>query len=346
MAHSGQKSFLVGSDRIKGMIQGGPMKKIAVLTSGGDAPGMNAAIRSVVRSAVHHDWEVMGVRNGYEGLINGVMMPLGTRDVGGILQRGGTILGSARSPEFKTEKGQIEAIRSLNAQGIEGLVVIGGNGSQTGSFALHKLGFPVVGIASTIDNDLYGSDITIGVDTALNIALEAIDRLKITASSHQRAFLVELMGRNCGYLALMAAIAGGAEYVVLPEFESDPEEIAKVLSDAYEKGKAHAIVVVAEGAKYNANALDAYFIEHRERLGFDLRVTILGPTQRVGTPSAYDRVFASRLGAAAVEQLALENHGVLVGELKGELVATPLEQVAGRSKPLDQKLFELQKILD
>jgi 6-phosphofructokinase 1 len=328
------------------MIQGGPMKKIAVLTSGGDAPGMNAAIRSVVRSAVHHDWEVMGVRNGYEGLINGVMMPLGTRDVGGILQRGGTILGSARSPEFKTEKGQIEAIRSLNAQGIEGLVVIGGNGSQTGSFALHKLGFPVVGIASTIDNDLYGSDITIGVDTALNIALEAIDRLKITASSHQRAFLVEVMGRNCGYLALMAAIAGGAEYVVLPEFESDPEEIAKVLSDAYEKGKAHAIVVVAEGAKYNANALDAYFIEHRERLGFDLRVTILGHTQRGGTPSAYDRVFASRLGAAAVEQLALENHGVLVGELKGELVATPLEQVAGRSKPLDQKLFELQKILD
>jgi 6-phosphofructokinase 1 len=322
------------------------MKKIAVLTSGGDAPGMNAAIRSVVRSAVHRGWEVMGVRNGYEGLINGIMVPLGTRDVGGILQRGGTILGSARSPEFKTEKGQIEAIRSLNAQGVEGLVVIGGNGSQTGSFALHKLGFPVVGIASTIDNDLYGSDITIGVDTALNIALEAIDRLKITASSHQRAFLIEVMGRNCGYLALMAAIAGGAEYVVLPEFESDPEEIAKVLSDAYEKGKAHAIVVVAEGAKYNASALDAYFTEHRERLGFDLRVTILGHTQRGGTPGAYDRVFASRLGAAAVEQFALENYGVLVGQIKGEMVATPLEQVAGRSKPLDQKLLELQRILD
>ncbi len=322
------------------------MKKIAVLTSGGDAPGMNAAIRSVVRSAVHRGWEVMGVRNGYEGLINGIMVPLGTRDVGGILQRGGTIHGSARSPEFKTEKGQIEAIRSLNAQGVEGLVVIGGNGSQTGSFALHKLGFPVVGIASTIDNDLYGSDITIGVDTALNIALEAIDRLKITASSHQRAFLIEVMGRNCGYLALMAAIAGGAEYVVLPEFESDPEEIAKVLSDAYEKGKAHAIVVVAEGAKYNASALDAYFTEHRERLGFDLRVTILGHTQRGGTPGAYDRVFASRLGAAAVEQFALENYGVLVGQIKGEMVATPLEQVAGRSKPLDQKLLELQRILD
>jgi 6-phosphofructokinase 1 len=322
------------------------MKKIAVLTSGGDAPGMNAAIRAVVRTGVVRGWEVMGIRDGYEGLINGIMIPLGTRDVGGILQRGGTILGSARSEEFKTEKGQIKAIRSLNEVGIEGLVVIGGNGSQTGSFALHSHGFPVVGIASTIDNDLVGSDITIGVDTALNIALEAIDRLKITASSHKRAFLVEVMGRKCGYLALMAAIAGGAEYVVLPEFESDPEEIAKVLTDAYEKGKAHAIIVVAEGAKYNANALDAYFTEHRERLGFDLRVTILGHTQRGGTPGAYDRVFASRLGAAAVEQLANGNFGVLVGQIKGEFVATPLEQIAGKTKQLDKRLLDLQRILD
>jgi 6-phosphofructokinase 1 len=322
------------------------MKKIAVLTSGGDAPGMNAAIRAVVRTAISRGWEVMGIRDGYEGLINGIMIPLGTRDVGGILQRGGTILGSARSEEFKTEKGQIRAIRSLNEEGIEGLVVIGGNGSQTGSNALYKLGFPVVGIASTIDNDLVGSDITIGVDTALNIALEAIDRLKITASSHKRAFLIEVMGRKCGYLALMAAIAGGAEYVVLPEFETDPEEIAQVLTDAYEKGKAHAIIVVAEGAKYNANTLDAYFKEHRERLGFDLRVTILGHTQRGGTPGAYDRVFASRLGAAAVEQLANGNYGVLVGQIKGEFVATPLEQVAGKTKLLDKRLFELQRILD
>jgi 6-phosphofructokinase 1 len=322
------------------------MKKIAVLTSGGDAPGMNAAIRAVVRTAVVRGWEVMGIRDGYEGLINGIMIPLGTRDVGGILQRGGTILGSARSEEFKTEKGQIKAIRSLNEVGIEGLVVIGGNGSQTGSFALHKLGFPVVGIASTIDNDLVGSDITIGVDTALNIALEAIDRLKITASSHKRAFLIEVMGRKCGYLALMAAIAGGAEYVVLPEFETDPEEVAKVLTDAYEKGKAHAIIVVAEGAKYNANGLDAYFKEHRERLGFDLRVTILGHTQRGGTPGAYDRVFASRLGAAAVEQLAIGSFGVLVGQIKGEFVATSLEQIAGKTKQLDKRLLDLQRILD
>jgi len=322
------------------------MKKIAVLTSGGDAPGMNAAIRAVVRTSVSRGWEVMGVRNGYEGLINGILIPLGTRDVGGIIQRGGTILGSARCPEFETEKGQIQAIRSLNEYGIDGLVVIGGNGSQAGSYALHQHGFPVVGIASTIDNDLFGSDITIGVDTALNIALEAIDRLKITASSHQRAFLVEVMGRKCGYLALMAGIAGGAEYVVLPEFETDPEEIATILSEAYEKGKAHAIIVVAEGAKYNANALDAYFKEHRERLGFSLRVTILGHTQRGGSPSAYDRIFASRLGAAAVEQLDKGNYGVLVGQLKGEIVPTPLEQVAGKPKPLDKRLLDLQKILD
>jgi 6-phosphofructokinase 1 len=322
------------------------MKRIAVLTSGGDAPGMNAAIRAVVRTGVAKGWEVFGVKGGYEGLINGIFIPMGTRDVGGILQRGGTILGSARSEEFKTEKGQLRAIRSLNEIGIEGLVVIGGNGSQTGSYFLHKHGFPVVGVASTIDNDLFGCDVTIGVDTALNIALEAIDRLKTTASSHQRAFLIEVMGRNCGYLALMAAIAGGAESVVLPEIEVDPEHIAEVLTSAYEKGKQHAIVVVAEGAKYNATALDAYFVEHRERLGFDLRVTILGHTQRGGNPSAIDRILASKLGAAATAQLEKGEYGVLMGEIKGEIVATPLEEVINHPKALDRALLDLAKILD
>lgn len=322
------------------------MKRIAVLTSGGDAPGMNAAIRAVVRTGVAKGFEVFGVKGGYEGLINGRFIPLGTRDVGGMMQRGGTMLGSARSEEFKTEKGQLHAIRSLNEAQIEGLVVIGGNGSQTGSLMLHRHGFPVVGVASTIDNDLYGCDVTIGVDTALNIALEAIDRLKTTASSHQRAFLIEVMGRKCGYLALMAAIAGGAESVVLPEIDVDPEHIAEVLTSAYEKGKEHAIIVVAEGAKYNANALDAYFTEHRERLGFDLRVTILGHTQRGGTPSAYDRILASRLGAAAVEQINKGNYGVLVGEIKDEIVTTPLEEVVSHPKELDRSLIELAKVLD
>ncbi|GIV66224.1 MAG: 6-phosphofructokinase [Chloroflexota bacterium] len=322
------------------------MRRIAVLTSGGDAPGMNAAIRAVVRTAAIRGWEVYGVRNGYEGLIDGKIFPLGARDVGGILQRGGTILGSARSPEFKTEAGQLKAIRSLNQFGIEGLVVIGGNGSQTGSLALHRHGFPVVGVASTIDNDLYGSDITIGVDTALNIALEAIDRLKITASSHQRAFLVEVMGRDCGYLALMASIAGGAEAVVIPEVEVDPEEIAQRLVRAYERGKAHAIVVVAEGAKYNATKLGSYFEKHRERLGFDLRVTILGHVQRGGDPGAYDRILASRLGAGAVEALERGEYGVLVGMIKSQVTTTPLEEVVSNKKQIDLKLFELAKMLD
>lgn len=322
------------------------MKKIAVLTSGGDAPGMNAAIRAVVRTGIANGWEAFGVRNGYEGLIDGKIIPMGAREVGGILQRGGTVLGSARSLEFKTKAGQLKAIRTLNQYDIEGLVVIGGNGSQTGALALHNLGFPVVGVASTIDNDLYGSDITIGVDTALNIALEAIDRLKITASSHQRAFLVEVMGRNHGYLAMMAAIAGGAEEVVLPELEIDPEDIATTLTDAYERGKQHAIVVVAEGAKYNANALDEYFKQHRERLGFDLRVTILGHVQRGGAPQAYDRILASRLGAGAVDALARGEYGVLVGMVKGAVTTTPLTEVVNTPKKLDPALIELAKRLD
>ncbi|MRR29195.1 6-phosphofructokinase [bacterium] len=322
------------------------MKRIAVLTSGGDAPGMNAAIRAVVRTGIANGWEAYGVRNGYEGLIDGKLIPLGAREVGGILQRGGTVLGSARSQEFKTRAGQLKAIRTLNQSDIDGLVVIGGNGSQTGAHALNSLGFPVVGVASTIDNDLFGSDITIGVDTALNIALEAIDRLKITASSHQRAFLVEVMGRNCGYLAMMAAIAGGAEEMVLPEVEIDPEDIATTLTEAYERGKQHAIVVVAEGAKYNANALDEYFKEHRERLGFDLRVTILGHVQRGGAPQAYDRILASRLGAGAVDALARGEYGVLVGMVKSAVTTTPLEQVVNTPKKIDPALIELARRLD
>lgn len=322
------------------------MKRIAVLTSGGDAPGMNAAIRAVVRTGLHHGWEVFGVKLGYEGLISGKIVPLGARDVGGIIQRGGTILGSARSQEFKTEEGQIKAIRNLNEFGIDGLVIIGGNGSQTGSYALSRHGFPVVGIASTIDNDLFGSEITIGVDTALNIALEAIDRLKVTASSHQRAFLLEVMGRGCGYLALMSGLAGGAEMAVIPEIPVTPEQIADRLRISYEKGKAHAIIVVAEGAEYNADKLAAYFSEHRERLGFELRTTRLGYVQRGGNPGAFDRILASRLGAAATDALAKGDFGVLKGLMKGEIQSTPLEVVVNTKKQIDPNLFELAEILD
>ncbi len=321
------------------------VKQIAVLTSGGDAPGMNAAIRAVTRTAIGRGWNAFGVRNGFAGLIAGTIVPLRARDVGGIMQVGGTVLGSARCPEFKTEEGRVAALRMLSQHDIDALVVVGGNGSQTGAFELSRMGYPVVGVASTIDNDLAGSEITIGVDTALNIALEAIDRLKVTASSHQRAFLVEVMGRECGYLALMAGIAGGAELSVIPEVDTDPEEVASIVRDAYKRGKPHALVVVAEGAKQDASALAAYFAIHRERLGFELRVTTLGHVQRGGSPGASDRLLATRLGAAATEQIALGRHGVLVGSLKGEIVPTPLAEIAGKAKPLDTSLIQLAGVL-
>jgi len=321
------------------------MKRIGVLTSGGDAPGMNAAVRAVVRMGLSKNLEVYGIYQGYEGLITGEIEPLKARDVSGIIQQGGTVLGSARCPEFKTEEGRLKALRQLSQHDIEGLVVIGGNGSQSGAYALSEMGFPVVGVASTIDNDLYGSSITIGVDTALNIALEAIDRLKVTASSHQRAFLVEVMGRDCGYLALMSAIAGGAEAVVVPEIEVDPEALATELLESYKRGKSHAIIVVAEGAKYNADGLLHYFQQHRERLGFELRATTLGHVQRGGAPGAFDRLLATRLGAAAVERLAQGEHGILMGLVADAVTPTPLAEVVAKKKTLDPRLFELARVL-
>ena len=322
------------------------IQRIAVLTSGGDAPGMNAAIRSVVRCAVSKGWTTFGVRNGYQGLIDGLFEPLGTREVGGILQRGGTVLGSARCEEFKTFEGREQAIRSLNRRGVDALVVIGGNGSQAGSFALSEMGFPVVGIASTIDNDLYGSDVTLGVDTALNIALEAIDRLKVTASSHQRAFIVEVMGRNCGYIALMSGLAGGAEAITLPEIDTDIEVLADTLRLAYEHGKSHAIIVAAEGAKYNAAELTEYFKTNRDRHGFSVRSTILGHVQRGGEPTAADRVLGSKFGLGAIEAIDRGEFGVLVGIQNNHITTTPFSEVIGKSKPLDEDLLRLARILD
>jgi 6-phosphofructokinase 1 len=307
---------------------------------------MNAAIRAVIRTGLDKGWNMYGVLHGYAGLISGTIKPMGARDVGGIIQQGGTILGSARSAEFRTEEGRLQAIRSMNQMGIEGLVVIGGNGSQSGAYELSKMGVKVVGVASTIDNDLYGSEITIGVDTALNIALEAIDRLKVTASSHGRAFLVEVMGRDCGYLALMSGIAGGAEVIVLPEVETHPENIASEIRRAYERGKAHALVVVAEGAKYNANALVAYFEEHKERLGFAIRATQLGHVQRGGAPGAFDRILATRLGVAAIQYLEQDKHGALMGLNKSEITATPYPEVVGSKKHIDLSLLDLAKPLE
>ncbi|MBE3597659.1 MAG: 6-phosphofructokinase [Limnochordaceae bacterium] len=321
------------------------MKRIAVLTSGGDAPGMNAAIRSVVRVAAAHGVETMGVQQGYAGLIAGAFTPMTVRSVGGIIGMGGTVLGSARCPEFRTEQGRRQAIAQMQAHGIEGLVVIGGGGSQTGNLMLHRMGFPVAGVASTIDNDLYGFDQTLGVDTALNTALESLDRIRSTASSHHRAFLVEVMGRDCGYLALMTAIAGGAEQVVVPEVETNPDEVARELRQAYERGKSHAIVVVAEGARYNAERMAAHFREHLDQLGFELRVTVLGHVQRGGTPTAFDRMLGTLSGAMAVELLLSGRYGYIAGWLAGKVQALPLEEVVGHKRELDPKVLQLAEVL-
>jgi 6-phosphofructokinase 1 len=321
------------------------MQRLAVLTSGGDAPGMNAAIRAVARTGIARGWEVFGVRDGYSGLVEGRFEPLDARAVGGIVERGGTMLGSARCPEFREPATRDRALRQLARQGIDGLVVIGGNGSQTGSDALGRMGFPVVGVASTIDNDLYGTEMTIGVDTALNIALEAIDRLRVTAASHHRAFLVEVMGRDCGYLALMAGLAGGAEAVVIPEREIEPAELVEILSDAWRRGKQNALVVVAEGATYNANRLVAYFEAHRQQIGFPLRATQLGHVQRGGTPGAFDRLLGTRFGVAAANCIAGGQHGVLVGLQRGQIATTPLAEVVANKKQIDVSLLDLVKEL-
>jgi 6-phosphofructokinase 1 len=321
------------------------MKRVAVLTSGGDAPGMNAAVRAVTRAAIARDWEVFGVKNGYAGLLADAIEPLAARDVGGIIQRGGTVLGSARCREFAEPEGRAMALAHLAARNIDALVVVGGNGSQSGSASLAREGFRVVGVPSTIDNDLHGNDVSIGADTAINVTLEAIDRLRTTASSHHRAFVVETMGRNCGYIALMAGIGGGAEVIAIPEREVEAPEVAERLRAAYRRGKTHALVVVAEGAEHGVQALLRLYGEQRASIGFDLRLTRLGHVVRGGVPSAVDRVLATRLGAAAVDCLADGAAGMLVGDVRGDIVRTPLAEIAGRMRPADTELIELARVL-
>jgi 6-phosphofructokinase 1 len=321
------------------------MKRLAVLTSGGDAPGMNAALRAVVRVGVANGYDVFGVRHGYSGLIAGEFVALGPRDVGGIMERGGTILGTSRCAAMLTDAGQDEAVRRLREHDIRQLIVIGGEGSQAGSHALSRKGLAVVGVASTIDNDLVGSEVTIGATTAIDVALESVDRLRVTASAHGRVFLVEVMGRDSGYIAATVGIASGAEVIAVPESPTEPESIATEIRAAYERGKSHAIAVVAEGARHNAEALAAYFTQHHARLGFDLRVCRLGHVQRGGAPGVADRMLATRLGAAAVAQFGAGRAGVLVGSIAGAVVATPLADVAGRRKHLDPALLDLARVL-
>jgi 6-phosphofructokinase 1 len=319
------------------------VKTIAVLTAGGDAPGMNAAVRSVVRSALALGMRVIGVKRAYEGLTRGLMSELGARDVGGILQRGGTVLQTARFPDFAKPDMQREALRQLNAQGVEALVAIGGDGTMRGAAVLEGLGFPVVGIPASIDNDVYGTDMSIGVDTALNTIVEAIDKLRDTASAHQRAFIVETMGRSCGHLALMSGIISGAEMTLIPELETSAEEVAAAVRSAYERGKTHAIVVVAEGAKLHANALKEKL--DKMNTGFDSRVTILGHVQRGGSPSAWDRLIAARFGVTAVELLAKGEHGKMVGLNATNVTGTPLADVSTRKRAPDLEYHRMARML-
>lgn len=318
------------------------MKRIAVLTSGGDSPGMNAAIRAVVRTGICEGVDVIGIRHGYQGLIEGNFTLMDAGSVSGIINQGGTVLHSARSLEYQTPAGFQKAVDHLHQAGIDGLVVIGGNGSQRGNYELHtRADFPVIGVASTIDNDLYGSDYTIGFDTAVNTALESMDRLRDTATSHDRVFIIEVMGRSRGFVALHVGIAGGAEVVLLPEMSWELSQVVETISRGYRRGKKSCLIVAAEGAAHGETLAK----QLEEATGYETRATVLGHVQRGGTPSAADRVLASQLGAYAVKFLLAGDRGVLVGEQSNCIVTTPLEESWSKTKPLDPELLSLVQVL-
>jgi|SRR5579859_1309174 len=319
------------------------MKTIGVMTSGGDAPGMNPCLRAVVRTALGSGLRVKAIRRAFEGLVAGDFVEMGARDVGGIIQRGGTILMTGRFPEFAEMRYQRLGLRKLNEAGVEGLVVIGGEGSMNGAQALSALGFPVVGLPASIDNDVHGTQMSLGVDTALNTIIEAIDKLRDTASSHQRAFVIETMGRGSGYLALTAGIIGGAEMVLIPEQDIAAEEVAAAISDAYVRGKTHAIIVVAEGARLHGQALIDQLTAMNT--GFEFRLTILGHVQRGGRPTAFDRLLAARFGVAAVERLLAGEHGIMLGLDGRDIASTPLAEVCGHKHHPDLEYYRMARML-
>lgn len=320
-------------------------RKLAVVTSGSDSPGQNAVVRAVVRMALCLGWEPYGVERGFTGLIEGIWQPFTSRSVSNIIGRGGTILGSSRSDLLKSPTGVRQALHSLNEKGIDGLVVVGGDGSMRGAHILSEAGFPTVGVPATIENDVYGTDMAIGVDTALNTALEAVDRIKDTASSHEQAFLVEVAGQKSGYLALMAGIAGGAEMICIPEVPYVLEDVVQEIAAAYVRGKRHCIVMVAEGAEPHAVEMAAEIAKRRAETGFEVHLSLLGHIQRGGSPTAYDRFWATRLGAEAVRQLDQGVHGVMVGVLEGRLAGTPLAEVATRTRSIDARDYEMARVL-
>jgi 6-phosphofructokinase 1 len=322
-----------------------PIKKIAVLTSGGDAPGMNAAIRAVVRACTYYRVDCIGVYRGYQGLIEGDFEMLSARNVSNIINKGGTILKSARSEEFKTVEGRAKAYENLKKAGVGALVIIGGDGTFTGGLKfIEEFNFPVVGIPGTIDNDIYGTDNTIGYDTALNTVVEVIDKIRDTASSHNRLFFIEVMGRDAGFIALNTGIGAGAEEILIPEKNLGLDRLVESLDKSREKGKTSSIVVVSEGDKIGKNVFElADYIKEKYPF-YDIRVSVLGHMQRGGSPSCYDRVLASRLGVAAVEALLDRTSGVMVGVTNNEVTSVGFNKAIKMNHDINEELLKVAEI--
>ncbi len=321
------------------------LKKVGVLTSGGDAPGMNAAIRAVVRSCIFYGIEPVAIREGYKGLIDNNLEVMNARSVANIINQGGTFLKSARCAEFRTSEGRTKAFENAKAAGLDGLVVVGGDGSFTGAMLIEKEhGLPCIGVPGTIDNDIFGTDFTIGYDTALNTVVEAIDKIRDTATSHNRLFLVEVMGRDAGFIALNTGIAAGAEEILIPEEQKSVNELMNDLASSGRAGKTSSIVVVSEGDKSGgvfelASKIEDSFPD------YEVKVTVLGHTQRGGKPSCFDRVLASRLGVAAVEALREGDSGVMVGMRNQKVVQTPLKEAISKHNAIDRELLKVADII-
>lgn len=317
------------------------VNRIGVLTSGGDAPGMNAAVRAVVRKSIYHGLDVVGVRRGFDGLLKKEFVKLTLGSVADIVHRGGTILRTARSEEFKTESGQREGVKNLQEEGIDGLIVIGGDGSFRGALALAKHGITVIGVPATIDNDISCTDLAIGFDTAVNNVVDAINKIRDTATSHERVFIIEVMGRHAGHIALYAGLAGGAESILVPEIPVDMDEVIFKLERGVNRGKLHSIIIVAEGAAAGLAVAE----EIRKRTGLETRITILGHLQRGGTPTAVDRVLASCMGAKAVDLLRKGESRKMVGIAGRDLIAVDIDMALNRKQELNRGLWELAAIL-
>ena len=322
-----------------------PIKKIGILTSGGDAPGMNAAIRAVTRTSIFYGREVVGIFHGYKGLIENNFKPLNSGDVSNTIQLGGTILKTARSIEFRTVEGREKAWQNLKNAGIDALIVIGGDGTFTGAriFA-QEFGIPIVGIPGTIDNDLFGTDFTVGYDTALNTIIEAVDKIRDTATAHERLFFIEVMGRDAGFLALNGGIASGAEAVLIPETDTDLTTLENLIKSGYRQSKNSSIVLVAEGEKAGG-AIDIAKQVEKDYPQYDVRVTVLGHIQRGGSPTASDRILASRLGVAAVETLLDDQQSVMVGIVNDEISLVPFNKAIKYDKEMNRKLLDSIRVL-